>query len=235
MNKKETQDLIVKYLNDYLSSNGFKHKKSNRTDVEYLRKLDNGYEDFYLSTINYYDSHKLRFGFGKRIDAVEDIMAKINEQIPFTNPPYRKDSNTLGFSYNTYHGINKDGCFDFMESEENVKENVKKIIDFTENKALPFLEKLDDLRKIDKLINGTGDNSWESDWQKPFNFAGRFYLRRIIIARLSGRSDYDEFIESLLQKIERQSKEADEHFDRNDLSDELVYCIHILKNTEPLY
>ena len=238
MNKRETQDFIVKYLDSYLSKQGFKHRKSNRTEVEYIRKIDkNNFERFRLSTINYYDSHKLRFGFGKRIGAVEDIMARINEKVPFTNPSYKKNTTTLGFGYNSYNGLNKDGCFGYMETEEQVKENVEKVIDFTEYHALPLLNKFNDLREIDKLINGEGDNFWENDWKKPFNLAGRFNVRRLIIAKLSGHKNFDELVDKVYKSIEEESTKNGYPFvyDRNDLTAEIPYTVHFLENIKSLY
>lgn len=236
MNKRETEVYIIKYLDGYLTSKGFKHKKSQKTQIEYYRKFDNdNFEKFSLSTINYYDSHRLRFGFGKRIGVVEEVMTKINEVIPFSNPPYKKDSHTLGFGYNSYYGINQDGLPDYMKTEQDINNNVQKVIDFTEKMALPFLAQLNDLREIDKLINGEGENFWDDDWKKTFNLAGRFYLRRLIIAKLSGRKDYNDFIENHLQKIEKLFEEKNKKLDRNDLSNEFVYCIHLLKNITPLY
>ncbi|MBC8884043.1 hypothetical protein H9X57_14025 [Flavobacterium piscinae] len=177
MNKKETEDYIIKYLDGYLTTKGFKHKKSQKTQIEYYRKFDNNsFEKFSLSTINYYDSHRLRFGFGKRISVVEEVITKINEVIPFSNPPYKKDANTLGFGYNSYYGINQDGLPDYMETEQDVKNIVEKIIDFTEKEALPFLEKLNDLSEIDKLINGDDKNFWNSTDKNTFNLGGAIFL-----------------------------------------------------------
>lgn len=42
-------------------------------------------------------------------------------------------------------------------------------------------------------------------------------------------------IENHLTKIEELSKEQGEKFDRNDLTDELVYCINLLKTVEPIH
>ncbi len=236
MNKRETEAFIVKYLDAYLVDKGFKHRKSNRTEVEYIRKIDkNNFERFRLSTINYYDSHKLRFGFGKRIGAIEDIMAQINEKVPFTNPSYKKNTTTLGFGYNSYNGLNKDGCFGYMETEEQVKENVEKVIDFTEYHALPLLNKFNDLREIDKLINGEGDNFWHTDWKKPFNLAGRFNVRRLIIAKLSGRKDYEEFIQKIKDNVNRRAEENNRTIDWNDTNIGFIYTLEYLKNVNPLY
>ncbi len=240
MNKRETEAHIVKYLDAYLTARGFKHRKSNREEIEYIRKIDrNNFDSFGLSTINYYDSHKLRFGFGKRIGVVEDIMAEINKAVPFTNPPYDKKTTTLGFGYNSYNGLNKDGCFGYMETEQHVKDNVKKVIDFTEQHALPLLEKFNDLREIDKRINGEGENFWATTSTvggiKPFNLGGRFVFRRIIIAKLSGRDDYEEFIQKIKDNANKIAKENNRVIDWNDLSLGVPYTIEYLKNIKPLY
>lgn len=236
MNKKQTEDYLLKYIDPYLSQKGFRHKKSERTQIEYyLKTEDNTFVKFSLSTINYHDSHLLRFGFGKRIGAIEDIMTQINEKIPFGNPKYQKNSTSLGFSYNSFHGIYKDGSFDFMENEQQVKENVEKIIDFSESEAFPFLKKLDDLRELDRSINGQGENFWETDWKKPFNLAGRFVFRRLIIAKLNGRDDYEEFVQKIQNIANERASKNKKVLDWDNLSLPVPYTLHFLKNVESLY
>jgi len=240
MNKRETEAFIVKYLNSYLEEKKFKHRKSNRTALEYIRKIDeNNFERFRLSTINYYDSHKLRFGFGKRIGTVEDIVAEINEKILFTNPPYTKNETTLGFSYNTYNSINKDGCFGYMETEQQVKTNVEKVIEFTENHALPLLNKFNDLSEIDNRINGEEANFWNATHRNPFNLAGAnlFDVRRLIIAKLSGRKGFDELVDRVYKSIEKESTNNGYPFvyDRNDLTKKIPMTVKVLEDVEPFF
>lgn len=236
MNKRETEDFIIKHLNSFLAEKGFKHRKSNRTEVEYIRKINqNNFERFRLSTINYYDSHKLRFGFGKRIGSVEEILKEVDQVTPLPPPTLKKDSPSLGFSYNSYIGSNNDGCFGYMENEEQVKENVDKIIEFTENEALPFLEKLNDIREIDKRINREGENFWQTDENKPFNLAGRFVYRRVIIAKLSGKEDYEDFIEKIKKIADARATVNGNIIDWSDNSIAFVFLLKYLKNVRPHY
>ena len=235
MNKRETESHIVKHIDHFMVENGFKHKKSEKTQVEYYRKFDgNNFERFSLSTLNYYDEHKLRFGFGKRVNVVEELVSKVNEQVPLKNPSLSKDDTTFGFGYNSYNQINKDGCFEYMRTEEDVIKNVKLIIDFSEKEAFPFLEKLGDLREVDRLINGEEENWWETDWQKPFHL-GYFYLRRMIIARLSGRKDFPQFIEKLKSYSEGKAAENGRTIDWNDHSNNTPLAMHLLESVDPLY
>jgi len=237
MNKRETESHIVKHIDHFMVENGFKHKKSEKTQIEYYRKFDkNNFERFSLSTLNYYDEHKLRFGFGKRLNVVEELVSKVNEHVPLKNPSLSKDDTTFGFGYNSYNKINKDGCFEYMRTEEDVIKNVKLIIDFSEKEAFPFLEKLGDLREVDRLINGEEENWWETDWKKPFHL-GYFYLRRMIIAKLSGRNDFDNLVDKVYRTIENESAKNGYPFeyDRNDLTKKIPATVHILKDVESLY
>lgn len=235
MNKRETEDHIVKCIDSFMTERGFKHKRSVKIQVEYYRKVDNGFDKFSLSTNNYYDEHMLDFGFGKRLDVVEDIVSQVNQILPFTNPPLQEGTTTFGFGYNSYNGINKDGCFDYMKTEADIEENVGKIIEFTEQEALPFLERLRDLRDVDAMINGNGEDWWETDWKKPFGLGGYFYVRRLIIARLSGRSDYEDFINRMKAYSEGRMAEQGKTIDWHDHSNHVPLAMHLLESVAPLY
>ena len=232
MTQKQATELIIKNAIPYFNERGWEHKKVRRNEAIFINTTTGSINKIGISTSDYNPEQLIGFGIGKRIEEVEEIMVKINEKIPFSNPPYTRDENTL-YLLDKGNSLNREDK-SYCTTEEDIVYNLNKIYDYLDNYALPLLESFNDLREIDKLINGEGENFWEDDWKKPFNLAGRFYLRRLIIAKLSGRKDYNEFIENHITKIEKLSKEQGEKFDRNDLTDELVYCIHLLKTVEPL-
>ena len=92
-----------------------------------------------------------------------------------------------------------------------------------------------DLREIDKRINGEGENFWIDDWKKPFNLAGIYNIRRLIIARLSGRKDYDEFIQKIKDIVNARAKKNGRTIDWSDTSINFIYTLEYLKNIKPLY
>ena len=203
--------------------------------IEFYSKDNFGFKYFALSTINYGDSHNMRFGYGMRLNSIEKIASDINQKIPFS-PPLGKNEPSLVFDHNMFHGIKTDGGFPYMENEQDVINNMKIVTDFTEKTALPLLQLFTDVREIDKRINGEGENFWRDSWQKPFGLTEPFSIRRRILAKLSGRKDYEEFIEKLYNLIdENLQKEGKEKFDRTNLNNATNYCVHLLKDVKPLY
>lgn len=177
----------------------------------------------------------MRCGFGMQIKAVEQVVHAVNTKIPLM-PPARKDSITLGFGHWPIPGNWNDGGYPYMDNEQDVINNMKIVTDFTEQIALPLLESLTDVREIDRRVNREGENFWIDDERKQFHLGGYFYLRRRIIAKLSGRKDYDEFIDKLYNIIDDANKSQDkEPFDRTDLNVSLNYCVQLLKDVKPLY
>jgi hypothetical protein len=233
MTGKEAKELIIKNATPYFETKGWQLKKVSRNEACFFKKEKEYSDSIGISTTDYNPEQLIGFGMGKRIEIVENIMNEINKRIPFSNPPYPKDEKTLNIidKKDSLKREDKSYC----TTENDIIYNLNKIFNYLDNYALPQLEKFNDIREIDRLINGEGNNFWEDDWQKPFNFAGRFYLRRLVIAKLSGRSDYEDFIEKRLLKIEKLSFENNETFDRNDLSKTTPFTIEYLKNIKPIY
>ncbi len=76
-----------------------------------------------------------------------------------------------------------------METEEDVQKCIAMMATFMEQTALPLLEKFNDLKEVDKIING--EEPWETDWHKPFVFGSNFHLKRLIISKLAGLGSYE--------------------------------------------
>ena len=232
MTVSEAKTLIIKNATPYFESKGWQLKKLRRNEARFFYEDDHSLNFIGISTTNYNPEQLIGFGIGKRIKAVEDIMQEVNKAIPFQRT-LEKEEPTL-YLLDKGDSLKREDK-SYCTTEEDIIYNLGKIFKYLNDFALPLLEQFNDVREIDKRINGEDHNFWASTHKKPFNLAHRFYLRRLIIAKLSGRKDYEEFINNHLQSIEKAAEEANEHFDRNDLSDELVYCIHLLNNVEPLY
>jgi len=232
MTGKEAKELIIRNATPYFEERGWHLKKVQRNEAVFIRKENDFSNRIGISTLDYNPIQVIDFGLGKYIDSIENIMRKINQNTEL-NPPLDKDCLTLYLTDKDKSNLKQK--MSECRVEQHIINSLNPIFDYLNHHALPTLEKFNDLREIDKLINGEANNYWETDWHKPFNLAGYFYLRRLIIAKLSGRKDYTEFIEKEIEEIEREAVEANETFDRNDLSDELAYCIHLLKDVDPLY
>lgn len=233
MTGSEAIKLIIKNATHFFNERGWIHKKVRWNEARFINPKQNYLDFIGISTTDYNPEQLIGFGIGKRIEAVEEIMVKVNEKIPLSNPPYQKDEPTLYLldKGNSLKREDKSYC----TTEEDVVYNLNKIYDYLDNQALPLLEKFNDLREIDRLINGEGENFWEIDWKKPFNLAGRFVYRRVIIARLSGRNDYNEFIEKIKDIANQRAKENNNVIDWSDKTIPMIYLLEYLDNIEPIY
>jgi hypothetical protein len=235
--KKETIDFAIKYLNVFFESNGFKKTKRLSGEFVYQRKTEFGYDGFACDTLGY-DSYRLRFSVFKRDIRIEDICKHILKNTKSGLPidiPIDEDSISMAFTYDTTGLYAPDMVFPECFNEIDIKKECESICDFMENKAFPLLNKTDDLRAIDKIVNQ--ENFWETDWLMPFNLGNNFHLKRLIIARLSGNLNFEEIIEKNYNVLEKLSRDSGDNFifNRNDLSRDIPFAVEYLKKTEPLY
>lgn len=234
MTGKEAKELIVKHLSPFMDNNSFKLVNTRSNDVEYKRKTSTGYEEIALDCINYNPVQIVRYAVRKRIDAVEDITKKINEDITLS-PPINKDTVTIAFSEATFRGLSTDSYMPEMLNEQDVIKSIEILTKFLKQEAFPFLDKINDLRELDKIING--DDFWNDDWKKPFNLGGNFSIKRLVIAKLANnpnsqnmvKREYD-YIDSCLEK------QGDvERINRTDLQFPIPFTVEYLNSVEPMY
>lgn len=234
MTGTEAKALIIKNATPYFEQKGWKLKKVRWNEAIFVNKKNEYFDIIGISTTDYNPEQLIGYGLGKRIEAVEAVMKKIESKTPF-DLPLKSDDTTLNIldKGDSLKREDKSYC----TSEEDVIYNLGKIFNYLDEHALPLLEKFNDLREIDNLINGEGEKFWDSDWKKPFNLAGRFDTRRLITAKLSGRKDFDELIDKVYESIEAESAKNGYPFtyDRTDLTKKLPYTIHLLKNVKSLY
>ena len=151
------------------------------------------------------------------------------------NFPDIKDLYTMASGYENIHKIKTGTYLPQMQTEADVKLSVDMIIDFLTKDGFPLLDKSNDLREIDKAING--DDFWITDSNMPFNLGGNFYVKRLIIAKLAGNPKYDEVVRKNYEGLADQIKSEGNSFEVNqtDLSLPIPFTVEYLKNVPSLY
>lgn len=234
MRTKEAKELILKHFEPQLNELGFKQKKrSGSTSDFYKWTTKNSYYNFGVDIYPYYPTVVFGFVCWQRIAVIESIFAEMNKQYNLFNS-YDKYSPTLSLSIDDISLKNTS-----METEEEVLTGFGRIVDCFLNVQMPTMELFNnDIREIDKLINGEGDNFWEYNHpRKPFELRD-FYARRLIIGRLSKTN---EAFESLVEKVyalsaKRRIDRGEPPLDRSDMSNPINFIVKYLReNIKSLY
>lgn len=237
MTTVESKTLTVKYIDEFMTKNGFKLMKNGSSEAIYKRKTIIGYDIFGSSPTNYTPVQVLGFGVSKIIKPVETITAEVNKHVQM-NPPIH--INTRSLSLTNYEVNRQKDSKRRLKSEttdEDVKEYVDEVVEYLQNNALPLLDKFNDLREIDRVING--DDFWITDWNMPFNLGGNFYVKRLVIAKLAGGQRH---LEEVIEKDKLAFIESEKEQGRvanlgvyEDMNNAVGFTIQYLKNVEPLY
>lgn len=233
MKKTEAKELTIKYIDSFFKEFDFKLIKTTNSDVVYERKKEGGFDGFVSGTLDYNPIQIIAYSVYKRINAVEEISAKLGEKIRLS-PSINDETNTIAFGYETLNGINKQTTLPDMKTEEDLMSCVETIKTFMRETAIPLLDRFNDLREIDKEING--DEPWETDWKQKINLGGNFRYKRLIIAKLANSPNYDRLVEHEFAFLSKLAQEKGVTLpDRNDTNWPLVYVINFLKDISPLY
>jgi len=233
MNKKEAKEYTLKYMEPYYKKLGFSLIKEQSSTVIFRKKNHLGYDGFASGTLNYSPVQIIRYSVYKRIDIIEEITAQIGAKFEL-NPPVNKESLSLAFGYETLNKMNRSFYLPECTTEGDIEKSVNMIIEFMEKTAISLLDRFNDLRELDKEING--ENFWETDWQNIFNLGGNFYIKRLIIAKLSGSPTYDETVEKVLAFFEKLALDNNEEFmGKNNSGWSIGYTIDLLKTISPIY
>ncbi|MFD2918882.1 hypothetical protein ACFS6H_04110 [Terrimonas rubra] len=188
MNKTEARQLMMKYLIPRIEQYGFK-ERGKATDFQIVRKVDCGEDVINGGLTDYNPEQQIIYNFYKRHKSIIELLMALEKKGISLSPPISKHTGTIGFSYETINGILQIGYLPTMKTEHDVEKCVGLITDFMETTAIPLLDKFEDLREIDRMINGK--TPWETDADKPYRFGGNFHLKRLIVSKLAGLGTYD--------------------------------------------
>jgi len=228
----ETRELTLKYLGPIVKKHGFNVKLSAGKQAKIERKTPGGTDILAFDMLNYNPSFRIRYAFCKINTHVNNILLNFQEKIRL---PLQDDKRSwfIFFSYNTLHKPNETAYLPYMETEEDVQKCVSIMSSFIEDTGLPLLARFEDLREVDKIING--EERWDTDWLKPYVLGGNFYLKRFIISRLAGLGSYDRVLSFI-------SDFYTSHFDDQQYGNnykarmaEVKELDKMLKNIKPLY
>ena len=237
MNTIESKVITIKYIDKFMTYNGFKLMKNSSSEAIYKRKTILGYDIFGSSPTNYNPLQMLGFGVSKIIKPIEDVTKEINKHVQL-NPPIHSNTRSLALlNYKLDRGKESARMSKPETTEEDVKEYAEEVMEYLKTSALPLLDKFNDLREIDKVING--DDFWITDWQKPFNLGGNFYVKRLIIAKLAGGQKH---LEEVIEKDKLAFIESEKEQGRvanlgvyEDMNNAVGFTVNYLKNVGPLY
>jgi hypothetical protein len=197
MNKAEAKQLMTKYLLPEIEKYGYEERKGKGSDFNFVKKTLTGEDLIVGGFTDYNPMQKIVYSFMKRQKAILDILLQLQKNGVKLAPEIGKNTATIGFSYPTIHGILKDSVMPNMQTEAEVQECVASMIGFMKETAFPLLDTFEDLREIDRIING--EVPWTSDYPQPYRFGGSFPLKRLIIAKLAALGSYDRILELVRQ------------------------------------
>jgi len=181
--------LMTKHLLPAIEKFGYAERKLRSSDFNFVKKTAMGEDLIVGGFTDYNPLQKIVYSFMKRQKAILDILLQLQKNCVMFTPEIGKNTATIGFSYPTIHGILKDSVMPNMQTEAEVQECVTSMIGFMKETAFPLLDKFEDLRELDRIINS--EVPWTSDYPQPYRFGGSFHLKRLIIAKLAGLGTYD--------------------------------------------
>lgn len=187
----EARELTLKYLEPVLKKHGFTVKLSASKQARIERKSANGLDIIGFDMLNYNPSFRIMYALSKTNVRVNAILLRLQERVRL---PLEVDKRTpfISFSYNTLHNPTRTVYLPSMVTEEEVQKCVAMMASFIEDPGMPLLARFDDLKEVDRIING--EDPWETDWLKPYPLGWTFYLSRLIISKLAGLGSYNRIL-----------------------------------------
>lgn len=226
LTKASAKEFAINYLSIFFENQEFKLRRTKHTGVEYYRKLSNGFDGIAIGFVDSFPGQKIRYSVFKRISELEKVTGEILKVIE-PSKKVDKESLSLAFSFRTINNLRTDSYMPEMLSEEDVKKSCFLVQDFMCEAGFPILEKYNNIKEIDKEING--ENFWTTDWQMPFNLGGDFDIKRIIVAWLAENPNFEEVVDKTYEIMSQNSDGTYYDYDRNDLSLRIPYTVHYLK------
>lgn len=229
LSKMQAKELTIKYLDDFFSSNSFKLKKGSSSSFEYIKKHKAGFDSVAIGYLESFPGSQMQFTVIKRIDEVEKIKYEILAKVE----PERKvdkTSSSLVFSIRTLEGLVHGRYMPEMLNEADVATSCEIVKDFMLKTGFPMLERFNDIKELDKEING--ENFWTTDWQMPFNLGGDFDIKRVIIAWLANNPKFENIVQYHLKKFEELIATGEYVDLRKESLKQFEYAVEYLKQTE---
>ncbi len=229
MKKTEAKKILFYQLKPFFINMGFKLVAAKFSG--FIKQLDTGFDWVYFDVDDYNPCQNIYYSVMKRIESIDKIWQQVDMKYFNTQRLNIEYAHTLKFSYETINNLNKTKYLPDVFEEKDVQINTDLILDFMGNTALPLLDRFNDLREIDKEINGK--DFWESDWRKPFILGGAaFPYVRTIIAHLCSNAN----IKGIKKyHIDYWNENLHEYPDCQKSIDAYSYLIELLKNVKPMY
>jgi DNA helicase HerA-like ATPase len=233
MNKKEAKDLLMKFLMPELSAYGFRERKIG-AEWALTRKTEYGEDGIVGGFSDYNPVQRVIYSLYKKDKRILNILLNVQKPGVVLPLPITKYIGTIGFSYESLHGINQHGYLPDMVSEDDVKKNAEAMVIFLKETGIPLLDKFNNLHEIDQIING--DQPWRTDWQKPYTFSTYFDYIRLIVAKLAGNPKLESLINFTFKSIKEIGLENgyDREIDPKDLTKPFSLLVYTLQNVDRL-
>lgn len=228
----EARELTLKYLAPVVRQYGFNIKLSATQQAKIERKTVHGTDILAFEMLNYAPSFQIRYAFCKIDTRINNIMIDFQGKV---RTPLLEDKRTwfIFFSWNTLNKPTETAYLPLMQTEEEVQKCVSLMHSFMEDAAMPLLSRFEDLREVDRVING--DQPWETDWHKPYVLGGNFYLKRLIISRLAGLGSYDRMYRFVGDYYTSQFDDPRHGVNAKARMLEVEQLHDLLRNVKPLY
>ena len=223
---------MTKYLLPAIERRGYAERKLKSSDFNFVKKTATGEDVIVGGFTDFNPRQKIIYSFMKRHKTILAILLQLQKNGAKLTPPIGKNTGTIGFSYCTIHDIRKDTELTTMQTEEEVKQRVGSMVSFMEETAFPLMDKFEDLREQDRIING--EDPWQMDGLKPYPLGGNFHLKRLIIARLAGLGSYERILDFVREDYTSRFNGEYGHSFRVAL-DEVEELNRVLAGVKPLY
>jgi hypothetical protein len=235
MTKKEAKAVLSQLAGPFVQRNGFELPKGNDGGITFLRKTSSGVDRVRCDTLDFGNRQVPTFVFSKRIDAIEHVYSAIHDAVGLSIPP-ASDSSSIVTSYGSFHRIRNNSYMPECSSVEDLQRCVDLVEAFFNEAVEPLLDLFNDIRYIDRVINNSID-FWDIDQDKGFSLGGEFHVRRLIVARMSGRQEFESVAEKNYEVMEKLVTQSGSKFllDKTDKTKKVPYTVEYLRKIDPLY
>jgi hypothetical protein len=178
MNKQEIKNTFQASVSDELLKYGF---KLNKQDSIFTRKTPYGWDKFQLDFLNRGNGWDVDFGMLIRLNEVENIYHKGS----YFDKKYHVTTPTIGINIGTYLNDEENNRM-FLDEDSDLNEFYTLTVRLFKEVALPFFEKYNSIKNLDKAINVEEGESIFSGLKYEGNLG-------IILAKLTNNPKFDFF------------------------------------------